>query len=436
MHILALSAPSPEALKHAAGRVRHCLGEHPEIPLQDLCATINARQVPAAHRVALVAGSTQRLHDQLGAFAAGEKQRGRLVGHVPDNERPRLAFLCTGQGSQYAGMARELYASVPVFRRALDRCAELLVPYLEQPLLSVIYPPANQPTPLHETAYTQPALFAVEYALAQVWRSWGIQPDVLFGHSVGEYLAACVADVFSLEAGLRLIALRGRFMQEQPATGSMAVVFAGEAEVRAAIEPYRDTVAIAAVNGRGNVVVSGLGASVDLLLATFTCRNVNSHRLTVSHAFHSPLMEPMLAPFEQAARRVRYHSPRIPMVSNLTGSLLPAGQLPDASYWRRHARSTVRFADGMQTLVDAGYRCFLELGPDPVLIGMGRFCAPGKHIVWLPSVEREKDNRQTLLTSLGTLYVAGMSVDWNAVNACDPRNPVRLPADLIESALS
>ncbi len=431
MHLLALSALTAEALIATARRLHDYVLEHPQVTLDDLCAAIDARPEPGPYRLAFVAGSRDELLDRLSAFAKSDKRRRQLTGHVSDADRPRVAFLCTGQGSQYPGMAQQLYATLPAFKDALDRCAELLRPYLPESLLSVLYTQAAEPTRLHETAYTQPALFAIEYALAAVWRSWGVQPDAVLGHSVGEYTAACLAQVFSLKDALHLIALRGRLMQERPPNGSMAVVFADGPQVRRAIEPYQDTVSIAAINGPGNTVISGLRDTVTTLLAFFASQNINTYPLPVSHAFHSPLMEPMLQPFEQVARRVRFQSPRIPLVSNLTGTILPSGQVPDAQYWRRHVRAPVRFADGIRALGEEGYHVFLELGPDPVLIAMGKRCLAGKAAVWLPSLEKAQDNWRTMLTALATLYVEGAPIEWTGVITGNPRAVIP-PPDLIE----
>jgi acyl transferase domain-containing protein len=250
-------------------------------------------------------------------------------------------------------MGRQLYETQPIFRQALDKCNELLLPYLEQPLLSVLYSEQAESSLLDETAYTQPALFALEYALAELWRSWGVTPAIVMGHSVGEYVAACLAGVFSLEDGLKLIAERGRLMQALPAGGEMAAIFAGEAEVLAAITPYSDRVSIAAVNGPENVVISGAGAAIQTILESLAAQGIKARSLTVSHAFHSPLMEPMLADFARVAASVSYAAPQIGLVSNITGKL--AGQeIANSAYWQQHVRAPVQFASAIQTLHEQG----------------------------------------------------------------------------------
>jgi len=434
IHVLALSAHTERALLDAATRLQQYLLGRPEIALGDFCAAVNARPDPAPNRVALFARSHAQMHEQLDALLRGDRAKERLTGHVSETQPPRIAFMLTGQGSQYVSMARQLYTTLPVFKGALDRCAEILSAHLAEPLLSAIFPEPDQPTPLNETAYTQPVLFALEYSLAQVWHSWGISPAVLIGHSVGEYTAACLADVFGLEEGLRLIALRGRLMQELQANGSMAVVFADEERVRAAIEPYWETVSVAAINGRTNIVISGLKQAVSTLIAGFEAQQIQTFPLAVSHAFHSPLMEPMLESFERAASQTRYQKPRVPIVSNVTGRLLAAGQIPDSAYWRRHVRACVRFADGIQSLCDQGYRVFLEVGPGAALVGMGKRCVSGKEVTWLPSIENGSDDLQIMLRSVGALYVGGATVDWRGVHggmsSGDPRHRVELAAEL------
>jgi acyl transferase domain-containing protein len=266
-------------------------------------------------------------------------------------------------------MGRRLYETQPAFRQVLERCNDLLRPYLAQPLLSVLYPENGDTGLLDQTAYTQPALFALEYALASLWQSWGVHPALVMGHSVGEYAAACLAGVFSLEDGLKLIAERGRLMQALPAGGEMAAVFADEAQVRAAVAPYADRVAIAAINGPENVVISGAGEAVRAILESLTAGGVKAQRLVVSHAFHSPLMEPMLAEFGRVAASISYAAPQIGLISNLSGGL--AGpEVASAAYWQQHVRAPVLFAQGMQALGDVNL--FLEIGPKPTLLGLGR----------------------------------------------------------------
>jgi acyl transferase domain-containing protein len=305
-----------------------------------------------------------------------------------------------------------------------------LRPYLEQSLLDVLYPKPDASSPLNETAYTQPALFALEYALAELWRSWGIEPEAVMGHSVGEYVAACVAGIFDLEDGLKLIAERGRLMQSLPRDGEMAAVFTDEAHVRAVIQPYVHEVSIAAVNGPEHIVIAGTSGAVQTVITRLQGEGIKTTALTVSHAFHSPLMEPILDAFERVAQTVPFATPAIPLVSNVTGELATS-ECMTPTYWRRHIRQSIRFADSMKTLHQQGYRVFLEIGPQPTLSGMGRHCLPETETeavpLWLSSLRRGQSSWQHLLQSLGALYTLGCPVDWAGFDRDYVRRRLPLP---------
>lgn len=412
LHLFTLSARNEQALAELAARFQSYVTTQPETPLADLSFTTNLGRAHLPQRLAVVADSLEQLQVKLAAFIAQQDQPGLIAGAVQNPDRPKIAFLFTGQGSQYVNMGRQLYETQPTFRRALDHCAELLRPHLDQPLLSVIFPKNGAPSLIDETAYTQPALFALEYALAELWRSWGVEPVAVMGHSVGEYVAACVAGVFSLEDGLKLIAERGRLMQALPAGGAMAAVFAPEARVAAAIQPYASQVAIAAVNGPENIVISGAGSVVQTILDELALDNIKSRRLTVSHAFHSPLMEPMLDAFERTAAQITYRAPRIKLISNLTGQLAMGAAVTQPDYWRRHVREAVQFAPAIATLQAQGVELFLEIGPNPTLLGMGQRCLPEGAGLWLPSLRSGKDDWSQMLQSLAALYVYGVEIDW------------------------
>jgi len=432
LHVLALSAKSAPALKELALRFEHHLAAHPTEPLADVCFSANAGRSHFAYHLAATADATGQLRTQLAAFIAGREAGGLQSSQGPRKSAPKVAFLFTGQGSQYPGMGRQLYETQPTFRRALDRCAEILRPYLEQPLLSVLFPESGVASPLDETAYTQPALFALEYALAELWRSWGIEPDVVLGHSVGEYVAACVAGVFSPEDALKLIAERGRLMQALPHDGEMAVAFADEARVAEVLTPFLEQVSIAAVNGPDHTVISGARQAVRTVLKNLESAGIRTQFLNISHAFHSPLMEPILDAFEQVASQGRFEAPRIPLISNLTGRVLEEGEIPGAHYWRRHIREAVHFAAGMSTLAEQGYDLFLELGPAPTLLGMGKTCLPRGAGTWLPSLRKGKADWQCMLDSLGTLYTRGVDVDWAGFDRDYQRRKLPLPTSPFE----
>lgn len=431
LHVLTLSAQSETALRTLARQYEEHPATHVASAIADVCYTANSGRSHFAHRLAVVARSSAQLREQLAAFAeGGEAQQGVqgiLSGHVAHATRPRIAFLFTGQGSQYFGMGRQLYDTQPTFRDALDRCDAILRSYLDQSLLSVIYPERGVASPLNETAYTQPALFAIEYALAELWKSWGIVPDVVMGHSVGEYVAACVAGMLSLEDGLKLIVQRGRFMQSLPQIGEMAVIFADQKRVASVIAPFNKQVSIAAVNGPQNTVISGEREAVQAIVQRLKADGVTTYPMTVSHAFHSPLMDPILAEFERTAQQVQYAPLQIPMVCNLDGRLRTVGETLDAAYWRRHTREAVQFSAGMQTLAEQGYTLFVEIGPNPVLSNMGKRCLPSSTTTWLSSLRKDQDNWQVLLESVATLYVKGVHLDWSGFDQDYIRRRVALP---------
>lgn len=420
-HILTLSAKTAPALAELAQEYQDFFASHPEVSLADVCFSANTGRSHFEHRLAVVSESAVQLCQQLSAFGAGEDTSGLRSEQVTKKKLPKLAFLFTGQGSQYVGMGRQLYDTQPIFRQAIDQCAAIL----HQPLVEILYPEPGKSSPLDETAYTQPALFALEYALFRLWESWGIKPDAVMGHSVGEYAAACVAGIFSLEDGLKLIAERARLMQTLPEGGEMVAVIASEALVTSVIQPYSQ-VAIAAINGPKNIVISGDRQAIEIITKTLRAQGITTKKLQVSHAFHSPLMEPMLGEFEQVAKSITYSSPKISLISNLSGQPI-TDEMATPEYWCHHVRQPVRFADSMESLYQRGYKVFVEIGPKPILMGMGRHCLPEAEGVWLPSLRPGREDWQQLLDSLAALYVSGATVDWNSFDRDYARRQVVIP---------
>nr|VFJ75469.1 MAG: amino acid adenylation domain-containing protein [Candidatus Kentron sp. FW] len=433
LHILTLSARTEAVLDGLTRRYVDHLDAHPGIPAADLCFTANTGRRHFEHRLAVMAKSTAQCREALSDFLPASA-RPPSPTTVVRAQKPLIAFLFTGQGAQYVDMGRQLYDTSPTFQRTLDRCDETLRPLLDKPLLEILYPDDGAiGGELDETAYTQPALFALEYALAELWQSWGVKPDVVMGHNIGEYVAACVAGVFDLEDGLKLIAERGRLMQRLPKNGAMASVMASEAHVRdilSGIPTVIEGVSIAAINGSEAVVISGLAEAVDAARARFSDANIKTTKLTVSHAFHSVLMESMLDDFEVFAERFRFSPPRIRLISNVTGESA-TDEYTTPAYWRRHIREPVQFAAGMETIDRLGVGIFLEIGPRPVLLGMGRECLSADREddrgLWLPSMPPETENWPQLLRTLAELYRQGVPIDWTGFDRDYPRRRVALP---------
>ena len=424
-HLLTLSANTEKALKKLAARFENHFAEHPAVPLQNVCFTANTGRTHFNYRLALTAASTEEMRGKLASYRSVGKSPGLWSGK--SEPRPGIGFLFTGQGSQYVSMGASLFKTQPIFRDALEQCDQLLGERLGQPLLTVIYPDATEGSPLDQAAYAQPALFALEYALAQLWRSWGIEPEVVMGHSLGEYVAACIAGVFSLEDALTLVSERGRLMQALPEAGGMAAIFADEKQVASTLAPYPEELSIAAVNGPREVVISGKGKALRALVDYLDHRGIRSRHLEVTHAFHSPLMKPMLDAFEQCAARLVYSAPRIELISNLTGRPLGKDTMIDAGYWRRHVREPVRFADGLSSLQERGCQVLLEIGPQPTLSGLVRRCWPDATWLRLSSLRKGRDDWEQVFDSLAALYVGGAEVDWRGFDRPYKCGKVALP---------
>jgi acyl transferase domain-containing protein/acyl carrier protein len=418
LHCLPLSARSGEALAQLAGSYAEAFSTAEEGAFFDLVNTAGVGRSHLSERAAIVAGSAAQASAALQALHLGKPHPAVHRGTALPGQAPEVVFLFTGQGSQYPGMSEQLYAGSPIYREVLDRCDQLLGPDAQgRTLKSVLWELGGDQAPIHETAWTQPALFALEYGLAQVWRSWGVEPAAVIGHSVGEYVAACVAGVFTLEEGLQLIAERGRLMQSECRGGGMAALFTSLADVAAAVAPMADRVAVAAINAQDSVVISGESAAVDEILEGFARREVRGQRLFISVAAHSPLVDPALDSMEVCAARVTMRAPRLPIAWNLTGGkALPSGVAPDARYWRRHLREPVRFAEGIAELYAQGFRTFLEVGAHPTLIALAQRSLPEEGTSFVSSLRRGRDDWAEMLAALAKLYVCGAQTDWAGIN--------------------
>ncbi|MGK3989844.1 SDR family NAD(P)-dependent oxidoreductase [Sorangium sp. So ce136] len=419
-HVLSLSARSPEALRELVARYRSFLDGRGDEALADICYTSNVGRSHFEHRLAIPAGSIQALREGLAAWSP-ERAAPR-----PAGAKPSVLFLFSGQGSQQAGMGRVLFETQPAFRAAIERCHELLRGRLEVGLLDVLYPKEGQASPIDRTEYTQPALFAIEHALYEMWRSFGVEPAAVVGHSVGEYVAACAAGVFSLEDGLGLIVERARLMAAQPGPGAMAAVFAPERDVAARLERRRQRVSVAAVNGPANTVISGEAAAVQAVLDELAAAGIRHQALRVSHAFHSPLMDGARAPLERFVARIELSAPKILLLSNLDGKAV-GREITEPGYWSRHLREPVRFADCVEAALRAGCDHFVELGPRPALLGLSQAVAGAGGAVPIPSLRPGEDDWKTVAEAAARLYEAGQPIDWERLHAGAERRRVVLP---------
>jgi acyl transferase domain-containing protein len=436
--LLLLSAKTDTALDAMTGNLAAYLGENPDVPLADAAFTLQTGRRQLDQRRMLVCRDAE---DAVAALTARDPKR--VLSRAPEAKQPPVAFLFSGQGAQHARMMADLYKEEPAFREHLDRCAGLLEPLLGLDLRSVLYPaaPAAPEAPeapedgggeeadrqLEQTRLTQPALFAVEYALARLWMQWGVQPAAMLGHSIGEYVAACLAGVFPLEDALRLVAARGRLMQAMP-HGAMMTVSLPAAEVEPLLGKQ---LSLAATNAPSRSVVSGPEAAVAALEEQLAARGVGCRRLHTSHAFHSQMMEPALAPFLDEVGRVELKAPQMPYISNVSGTWITAAEATDPGYWARHLRGTVRFAEGLATLFEEPQRVLIEVGPGQSLATLARQ-HPGRgsgHVV-IASARHPKDahdDQAALLGALGQAWLAGVEVDWSGFHAGEGRRRVVLP---------
>jgi acyl transferase domain-containing protein len=393
----------------------------------DLAFSANTGRARFNHRAAFVVSSEADALKRIDSFISGSADQRVFSGQVKEQSNPVIGFLFTGQGAQYVKMGRELFETQPEFRRTLEGCDEILRPVLKEPLLKVIYPIEGAASPIDNTEYAQPALFALEYALAQLWKSWGISPSVVMGHSIGEYVAACMAGVFSLEDGLTLVAERGRLMQSLDEAGGMASVFAPADRVIPFIHRYEIELSIAAINSPEQTVISGTARALEKAAADLKAAGIDSRPLAVSHAFHSPLMQPILNEFYEAAQRIEYRQAQIGVISNITGAV-SITEAASADYWRRHVLSPVDFAGGMKTLESNGCDVLIEIGPKPTLLSIGKKCISSEGKLWLPSLRMGRSDWLTLLESLAQAFVRGVNVDWAGFDRDYKRRRINLPA--------
>jgi len=455
-HLLALSAKTSSALEQATDHLVQHLQQHPALNLADVAYTLQVGRQPFAHRQMIVC------RDQEDAVRALRNPKRVLTSVQETNHRP-VALMFTGVGTQYINMGWELYQSEPIFREQVDRCCELLKPLIDTDLRDILYPSRNslanshssnttpnssqsrfdlrqmlgrntEPTDaatqtLNQTRFTQPAVFVIEYALAQLWVSWGIRPVAMIGYSIGEYVAACLSGVLSLEDALTLVAKRAQIIEELPA-GAMLAVPLSEAEARLLLN---ENLSLSAINGTNLCVIAGTIAAIDQLETHLSEKGLACRRLQTSHAFHSHLMEPIASACTAIAKTLNLKAPQIPYLSNVTGTWITDTEATNPSYWTQHLCQPVRFADGVNILWQQHHPVLLEIGPGQTLSSLALQCLEStsetEKIVLssLRDAYNQQSDRAFLLNTLGQLWLSGVVIDWSQVYAHESRHRVPLP---------
>lgn len=425
-NILTFSARNEKALGELTQRYLAYLSSKPDADMNNVCFTANTGRKLFDHRVSVVGTDASNFAKSLQAHLNGELTPSVFSGHAAGKKRPKIGFLFTGQGAQYLAMGRELFETQPVFRAELERCDQLFAPLLNISLLEVMFAETSEShaARLNQTGYAQPALFSIGYALAKLWQSWGVEPDCVMGHSLGEFAAACIAGVFSLEDGAKIVAQRARLMQALPSGGEMWMIQAAESDVRSLLKGHEKTVSIAAINGPHSTVISGDASVIAGIIEICQKQKIRTQRLATSHAFHSPLMTPMLDAFAETFEGIELQLPAIPLVSNLTGTLA-AEEVTMAQYWRQHVRQAVNFKMGIETMSEQGCDVMIEIGPKPTLISLG-MQSISDGVLWLPSLKQGSSDWNTLLHSLAQLSLR-TGIGWKGFDQGYERRRLPLP---------
>ncbi len=425
-HLLPMSAKTASALDQVTANLAEFIHSHPETNIADIAHTL---QIGRSHfdqrRVALCRDASHAV-----AVLQG-KDPEYLFSAVRQGGNRSIVFMFAGQGAQYVGMAADLYAHEPLFREQIDICAAKLHPHMGLDIRTVLYPElgnaADQQLALEQTALAQPALFVVEYAMAQLLMAWGLRPNALIGHSIGEYVTACLAGVFSLDDALRLVALRGRLMQALPPGGMMTVALPPD-ELQRLLPTELE---LAAINAPDLCVVAGPQSALDAFAQQLAQQRINYRPLVTSHAFHSRSMEPILADFAQAVASINLHPPELPYISNLSGTWIKVAEATDPQYWAQHLRRPVNFAQGLHELLQLPDAILLDLGPARSLSRLAqRHPARQDHHLVLATLRHPQDDRSDralLLSTVGRLWLAGLALDWQRCYAAEPRRRVPLP---------
>ncbi|OYQ64848.1 hypothetical protein B9G53_09710 [Pseudanabaena sp. SR411] len=428
--LLLLSAKTATALNQAQANLASYLRATADaLNLADIAFTLKVGRQAFEHRRMLICeNNSAKIQEAIAALESNDLQK--VLSQFTDLKTRPVTMMFSGQGSQYVGMGQELYRHEPVFQEHLDRCCDLLIPHLGLDLRQILYPVAGRTEEaqqqLQQTAIAQPAIFAIEYALAQLWISWGVKPQAMIGHSIGEYVAACLAQVFDLEDAIKLVAARGRLMQQLPA-GAMLAVSLSATEIAPFLTP---DLAIAAINTPSSTVLAGSLEAIANLEKQLAAKELNYRRLHTSHAFHSAMMEPMLPDFLTLLAKVNLHPPQIPYVSNVTGTWITKTEATDPQYWLRHIRQTVKFAEGLQQILKEPQNLLLEVGAGKTLSTLARQQVARSPLNILSSLPHPQDTQSDLaflFTTLGQLWLAGVPIDWTSFYIDEDRHRIPLP---------